>query len=281
MDSISSINHLNQKKFDKFSYSNGTLKNKLGIHDSRELALVEYLNSAKTMYAILKHRPPVKSLAALRVIHRYMFSDLYSWAGKVRNFDISKNGHDFLPHAAMGTAESYINGMLHTVNAKRKPLAMDYAKLLDSINDMHPFREGNGRSTKTFLECVAIQHGQFLQYDRHEHDAIIGLNNADIPRIAKHIHVQKLTPSRTLSQQLAQQRKHAEREAQAKGMDSPHFQKWLRRQTASIGTRSAERKRKYAEWKKQSKARSNRMRHSIRKRAPRQKLNRHRGPTLD
>lgn len=73
-----------------FEYSNGTLRNKLGIHDADELEKVSYQMSAKKANALIKTNPKIKSIDDLCKIHKYMFGDLFDWAGKLRNYNIGK-----------------------------------------------------------------------------------------------------------------------------------------------------------------------------------------------
>ncbi len=74
--------------------------------------------------------------------------------------------------------------------ASQKELAnTDYAFLLDRLNYLHPFREGNGRSSKLFLQAFAANHGQVIDYPRSNKELIIAQNNADINQIARLIKV--------------------------------------------------------------------------------------------
>lgn len=67
-----------------------------------------------------------------------------------------------------------------------------YANLLDSINYLHPFREGNGRSTKCFLQCLAQNHGQAIDYDRDQEKFITAENASDIDSLAKLLQIEEL-----------------------------------------------------------------------------------------
>ena len=124
-----------------------------------------------------------------------MIGWLYDWAGKIRDYDLSKNGYGFLEGDRQEFGIQNINNKinqkneLHTLNNK------DYAELLDELNYLHPFREGNGRSTKLFLQCFAANHEQVLDYPRKNNEMIEAQNNADIDKISKLIQVQN-SPSR-------------------------------------------------------------------------------------
>lgn len=184
---------------DPFLQENGTLKNKLGITDPDELEEVSYKNSAKKAVQILQSNFKVKSIDDLNKIHKEMFKDVFDWAGQTRTYDLSKNfkhngkvyKHDFLPASMMDTSAVYINQILSSL-PKGKCTSCDYAELLDTINDYHPFREGNGRSTKVFLQCIASQHGQSIDYPRKNEGLILAENNADVNALSKMINVEDI-----------------------------------------------------------------------------------------
>ena len=179
----------------RFLYKNGTLKNKLGIKSTKDLSNVEYLGSASRALVLIKKQSEINSINELQAIHKVMFGWLYDWAGKIRDYDLSKYGYGFLEGDRQEFGIQNINNKinqkneLHTLNNK------DYAELLDELNYLHPFREGNGRSTKLFLQCFAANHEQVLDYPRKNNEMIEAQNNADIDKISKLIQVQN-SPSR-------------------------------------------------------------------------------------
>lgn len=178
----------------KTLYKNGVLKNKLGIHDEKELADLEYRLSAKASYQIISRHLKIKDISDLNKIHKIMFGRLYDWAGKDRPGDFSKGNTVFFPHDRFQFAKKNINGLLADYAKKDKLSKNDYAKLLDELNYYHPFREGNGRSTKTFIQALAAQHNQVIEYPRENSKMIEAEKNADIDGIARLI---KLEPTPT------------------------------------------------------------------------------------
>lgn len=62
--------------------------------------------------------------------------------------------------------------------------AENYASLIDKINFFHPFREGNGRSTRIFLQLLALEHGQAIDYPLTNEAMIVAENEADVAKIA-------------------------------------------------------------------------------------------------
>ena len=106
-----------------FEYSNGTLRNKLGIRDADELEEVSYQMSAKKANALIKTNPKIKSIDDLCKIHKYMFGDLFDWADKLRNYNIGKtteiNGQavttDFLDQSVLNNGILAINDELNNL----------------------------------------------------------------------------------------------------------------------------------------------------------------------
>lgn len=187
----------------RFEYSNGVLRNKLNITDADELENQSYQMSAKKGVQILQSGFKVKSISDLNKIHKMMFGELFDWAGENRTYELSKNFkhngktylHGFLPSSLIDTSSVYINNMINSL-PKGKCSAHQYAELLDSINDLHPFREGNGRSSKVFLQCLAQEHGQAIDYPRKNSGLILAENNADVNALSKMIDVQDLEPQK-------------------------------------------------------------------------------------
>ena len=154
---------------DPYCYPNShILRNKLDIHDSerlhdreRDLSLLraeELLNSPLKGYFDFTH---------LQQIHRYLFQDIYDWAGEVRTVDIAK-GNLFCRYFAIQPEadriftelkqEKYLKNL--SVGAFAKRLAYFFAE----VNALHPFREGNGRTQREFFRQLAYQNNYFLSY---------------------------------------------------------------------------------------------------------------------
>lgn len=180
------------KWFNNTLLHNGTLKNKLGITDETELAQQEYLLSSIRSIRILEHHPKIKETADIKKIHGYMFEQIYDWAGQYRPVGIQKDGFQFMPPEFFDTSELSINQIISSINRKKKPTAWDYAKLIDELNFMHPFREGNGRSSKLMLECIAVNHHQTITYPQTNDEMIKAQNVKDIEAISKQLKLQQM-----------------------------------------------------------------------------------------
>ena len=175
-----------------FLYSNGTLRNKLNILDPNELKKYEYREVAQhqLFYLHRRPRPYPKSFTNLVEIHKFLFQDIYDWAGCVRDYNLSKNGYTFLEPDRFGYAVQNINSLLSKASEEKSLSVEEYAAILDGLNYIHPFREGNGRATKLFIQVFAANHQQILCYPRHNDEMIKALNNANIGEISKLIRLE-------------------------------------------------------------------------------------------
>lgn len=173
-------------------YSNGVLINKLGIHNQQLIEQLEYEETAVAAVRILQHKPKINDISQLAKIHKLMFYKIYDWAGKYREGNFQKNGYEFLDCGRFDYAEMDINNLIQKKKAKKKLVALDYAEMLDMINFMHPFREGNGRSTRLFLQCLAANHGQRIDYPLQNDQMIVAQENADVNAIANLIVVEDI-----------------------------------------------------------------------------------------
>jgi cell filamentation protein len=127
------------------------LKNKLGITDSAELAREEERIS-KTRAIELFETNFLSSLTpgtfdALSKIHAFLFSDIYEFAGKIRTVNIAKGSFRFAPLMYLGTALENIEWMPQST----------FDEIIEKYVEMnvaHPFREGNGRATRIWLDHI-------------------------------------------------------------------------------------------------------------------------------
>lgn len=127
------------------------LENKLGITDSATLARTEEkLSKEKAVklfeYGILDNQK-AGSFQALAEIHKYLFEDIYDFAGKIRTVNIAKGGFRFSP-------VMYLESSLE--NIEKMPQS-DFDSIVEKYVEMniaHPFREGNGRSMRIWLDMM-------------------------------------------------------------------------------------------------------------------------------
>ena len=127
------------------------LENKLGIDDSAALAREEERISKKKALElfenyILEHLPAGK-FVTLQKIHAYLFSDIYDFAGKIRTVNLAKGNFRFAPLIYLGAALENIDKMPQS----------DFDEIVEKYVEMniaHPFREGNGRATRIWLDHI-------------------------------------------------------------------------------------------------------------------------------
>jgi cell filamentation protein len=165
------------------TYPNGTLRNRLGITDAAQLARYEYLLTARRSIYLLDHPVHIDSTEQLVQIHLFLFGSLYDWAGKIRDYELSKGDTQFMLSEKIDDGRRYCDTLINKL-PKGKLAPLNYARLLDALNYLHPFREGNGRSTRLFLQMLAAQHRQYLDYPRHDQTLIAAEAAGNIEALA-------------------------------------------------------------------------------------------------
>ena len=144
----------------------GLLRNLQDISDSDVLLFVESSAVTKRLQELYENSIKIKGVDSLFEIHKYLFQDIYSWAGKKRTVEISKDGKQFFPTSHFDTAFRYIDRLIAEFNKtpkdNKKMLAEKLVEILDNVNYLHPFREGNGRTQREFLRLLALEKGLTL-----------------------------------------------------------------------------------------------------------------------
>ena len=111
-------------------------------------------------------------LAHLRAIHKHLFQDVYEWAGELRTVEISKSGHQFqlrrYIERGMADIHSRIVATEYFRNKKLADFAQAAGRIIGDVNDVHPFREGNGRAQAQYLKQLAERAGPGLDLTRLE-----------------------------------------------------------------------------------------------------------------
>lgn len=127
------------------------LDNKLGITDSSELAREEEKISKKKAVELFEtgysDSLDAGTFDALAKIHKYLFEDIYDFAGKLRTVNISKGGFRFAPLMYLEAALSNIDKM---PQSNFDEIVEKYVEM----NIAHPFREGNGRATRIWFDMI-------------------------------------------------------------------------------------------------------------------------------
>ena len=127
------------------------LENRLNISDAVELARVEErLSKAKAKKLFesgFLETLNVGSFEALSAIHHYLFGEIYTFAGKIRDVNISKGGFRFAPI-------SYLEVSLKNIEKMPQVTYDEIIEKYVEMNIAHPFREGNGRSMRIWLDHI-------------------------------------------------------------------------------------------------------------------------------
>jgi len=144
----------------------GILRNLANITDPNDLLFFESAAVIKRAKELELRPIMVRGAKTLLDIHRYLFQDVYHWAGQIRTVEISKQGRPFFLTAYFDNGFAYIDTLImeyrNVVQTDKDTLAEHLAVLLDNINYLHPFREGNGRTQREFIRVLALEKGYFL-----------------------------------------------------------------------------------------------------------------------
>lgn len=127
------------------------LENKLGITESAQLAREEERISKKKAANLFDNRilDTLKAgrVSALKAIHKYLFEDIYDFAGKIRTVNIAKGNFRFAP-------VMYLDAALENIEKMPQSTFDEIVEKYVEMNIAHPFREGNGRSGRIWLDLM-------------------------------------------------------------------------------------------------------------------------------
>lgn len=127
------------------------LENKLGINDSAELARAEEKISKKKAVELFEsgylNDYEAGTFRMLATIHKYLFEQIYDFAGKVRDVNIVKGNFRF-------ASVMYLKAAIENVEKMPQSTFDEIVEKYVEMNVVHPFREGNGRSTRIWLDLI-------------------------------------------------------------------------------------------------------------------------------
>ena len=169
------------------------LQNKLGITNSVELAREEERISKKKALDLFDttvlEKYPVGSFAQLAAIHRYLCEDIYDFAGKVRSVNIAKGNFRFAP-------VMYLQAALESIENMPQSTFDEIIEKYVEMNVTHPFREGNGRSMRIWLDLMLKKEiGKVIDWSMvDKEDYFMAMERSPIKDIEiKHILSEALT----------------------------------------------------------------------------------------
>lgn len=127
------------------------LENKIGLTSSADLAREEERISKKKAVELFEKGIlddlPAGVFSTLQVIHRYLFEDIYPFAGKIRTVNVAKGNFRFTPLM-------YLQAALDNIDKMPQSNFDEIVEKYVEMNIAHPFREGNGRSTRIWLDHI-------------------------------------------------------------------------------------------------------------------------------
>jgi cell filamentation protein len=154
----------------------GLLRNKQDITDPEVLIFVESGAVTKRLQELYENPIKIDGIDSLFEIHKHLFQDIFNWAGKKRNVEISKDGKQFFPTTHFDNAFRYIDQLI--AEFKKIPrgnkinLVEKLAEILDNVNYLHPFREGNGRTQRVFLRLLASEKSLILNLNPPDNKSV-------------------------------------------------------------------------------------------------------------
>ena len=127
-----------------------TLENRLNITDSADLAREERISKKKAAQLFdnkLLDSFPAGKFDTLQAIHKYMFEDVFDFAGEIRTVNLAKGNFRFAPLI-------YLQAALDNIDKMPQSTFNEIIEKYVEMNIAHPFREGNGRSTRIWLDHI-------------------------------------------------------------------------------------------------------------------------------
>ena len=151
--------------------ASGTLRNKLGLTNPTKLSDFERDVSALRQASMIVNPVGGKlDFQHLKGVHKTLFQDVYDWAGQTRTVEISKGPSAFASVQHINTHAEKVFGDLaadnHLQGMGREQFLDRAAHHLGEINALHPFREGNGRAQRAFMDEVAGRAGYGFDWSR-------------------------------------------------------------------------------------------------------------------
>lgn len=159
-----------------------TFKNKLGITDSLELAHTEEkISKTKALELFetgLLDTFEVGTFKGLSQIHKYLFEDIYDFAGKIREVNIAKDGFRF-------ASIMYLSEALESISKMPQSTFDEIIEKYVEMNVAHPFREGNGRSTRIWLDAILKKElGQVIDWSKvNKEDYLLAMERSPVKDI--------------------------------------------------------------------------------------------------
>lgn len=169
------------------------LDNKLGLTSSADLAREEERISKKKAVELFEKdflsNLPAGKFRTLQAIHQYLFGEIYDFAGKIRSVNLAKGNFRFAPLM-------YLEAALENIDKMPQSTFDEIIEKYVEMNIAHPFREGNGRSTRIWLDHILkTEIGKVIDWSKVEkEDYLLAMERSPIKDIEiKHLLKSALT----------------------------------------------------------------------------------------
>jgi len=155
------------------------LKNKLGIRDDNALTVAE--REITSLKLLKLYNMPITNefnLDTLCEIHKIIFEDIYDWAGQIRRGDFLSKGNSIFcrgPYIVENAKTIFenIKSEKYLVGINKKEFITRMAYYMREINALHPFREGNGRTTREFFRQLSLNAKYKLDFGKMEKERLL------------------------------------------------------------------------------------------------------------
>lgn len=155
------------------------LENKLGLTSSADLAREEERISKKKAVELFENDVldtlPAGKFSTLQAIHKYLFEDIYDFAGKLRAVNLAKGNFRFAPLI-------YLEAALANIDRMPQSTFDEIIEKYVEMNIAHPFREGNGRSTRIWLDHILkTEIGKVMDWNKvDKEDYLLAMERSPI-----------------------------------------------------------------------------------------------------
>lgn len=153
------INKLNIRDEEKLNF----VESQITIHKTAELANIENFGNFDFLH--------------YKAIHKYLFNELYDWAGEIRTVNMSKKGTNFVD---INDIESVASACFKRLKDNNYYKNQNFSDFIDDIVDfycttnmLHPFREGNGRTQRVFISQLIQLNGYSINFDKIDTDELM------------------------------------------------------------------------------------------------------------
>lgn len=156
-----------------------TLENKFGLTSSADLAREEEFVSKKRAVELFENSVldslPAGKFSTLQAIHKYLFEDIYDFAGELRTVNIAKGNFRFAPLL-------YLQAALESIDKMPQASFDEIIEKYVEMNIAHPFREGNGRSTRIWLDHILKNEiGKVIDWSKvNKEDYLLAMERSPI-----------------------------------------------------------------------------------------------------